>query len=582
MKKNYYKKIRRRMLIVEICITLAMTGVLARAAYIQIWEGADLTEKAQRGYKGSLVSRGKRGSVYDAHYRELAVTLDTQSIGIHPKQVKDRSAVARRLSKVLRKNRKKLSRQLKTKRPFIWVKRQATHDELTAVKALALPGVVFKPAHSRIYPNQFLAGQVIGFTGVDGSGLEGVEFRYDSYLRGQTDRFTVLRDARGRGFDAEQAVLPNYTGNNVVLTIDANIQFVAEQALEQTVKEFNAQSGIALVMNPKTGAILAMAHYPFIDPNNYRRFKRDRWRNRIVTDAFEPGSTMKIFTAAAAIESKSCSAQSIFYCENGSYRMGRNVIHDTHPRGWLTVAKIVKYSSNIGAAKIAGAMGRETFHALLARFGFGSKTGIDCPGETSGRLTSARHWHPIDVANIAFGQGVAVSAIQLVTAVSAIANDGVMMKPYLVQAVTDQHGRIIKNTTPKPVRRVVSVRTAQVVRRIMASVVDEGGTGTKAALASYTVGGKTGTAQKIDPDGSYSKKRFIASFIGLAPVDNPKTVVFVAIDEPLKRHYGGTVAAPAFKRITRATLGYMAASPSDKPAELSPFFRKAAIRKSGT
>lgn len=563
------------MLVVGFCFTLALMGVLAKAAYIQIWQGADLTEKAQKGYKGSLVSMGKRGGVFDVHYRELAVTLDTQSIGAHPRQMENRGVVARRLAKVLRKNRKALAKQLSTKHPFVWIKRQAASQEVAAVKALALPGVVFKPAHNRFYPNQSLAGQVIGFTGVDGSGLEGVEFHYDTYLRGQTDRFTVLRDARGRGFNAEHAVLPNYTGNNVILTIDANIQFVAEQALKTTVREFDANSGMALVMEPKTGAILAMAHYPFIDPNNYQGFKRQRWRNRIVTDAFEPGSTMKIFTAAAAIESKSSSSQSIFYCENGSYRLGPNVIHDTHPRGWLTVTKIIKFSSNIGAAKVAGAMGKETFYQILDRFGFGSKTGIDCPGETTGQLASPRYWKPIDMANIAFGQGVAVSALQLVTAASAIANDGVLMKPYLVQAVTDQQGRIIKNTTPEPIRRAISSRTARTVRRIMATVVDEGGTGVKAALASYAVGGKTGTAQKIDPDGSYSKKRFIASFIGFAPVDRPKAVVLVAIDEPLKRHYGGTVAAPAFKRITQATLGYLAASPSNKSDYLSSLIRKA-------
>jgi cell division protein FtsI (penicillin-binding protein 3) len=575
MKKKYHNKIRRRMLVVGICFTLALMGVLAKAAHIQIWQGADLTKKAQKGFKGSLVSRGKRGGVFDIHHRKLAITLDTESIGAHPGQMKKPRAVAKRLAKVLRKNRKTLSKQLDTKHPFVWIKRQATHKEVAAVKALSLPGVVFKPAHSRFYPNQSLAGQVIGFTGVDGSGLEGIEFHYDTYLRGQTDQFTVLRDAKGRGFDAEQAVLPNYTGNNVILTIDANIQFVAEQALEATVNEFDALSGMALVMEPSTGAILAMAHYPFIDPNNYQGFKRERWRNRIVTDSFEPGSTMKIFTAAAAIESKSCSSQSIFYCENGAYRIGPNVIHDTHPRGWLSVTKIVKYSSNIGASKVAAAMGKETFYQILNRFGFGSKTGIDCPGETTGRLVSPRYWKPIDMANIAFGQGVAVSAIQLVAAVSAIANDGILMKPYLVQAVTDPNGRIIKNTAPVQVRRVISSRSAQTVRRMMATVVDEGGTGVKAALTNYTVGGKTGTAQKIDPNGSYSKKRFIASFVGLAPIDHPRAVVLVAIDEPLKRHYGGTVAAPAFKRITKAALGYLSTSPSNKSAHLSPMVRKA-------
>ncbi len=575
MKKDYRKKIRRRMLVVGCGFSLVLAVVLAKAAQIQIWQGDDLTRKAEKDFKASRVSMGKRGAVFDAHYRELAVTLDTQSIGAHPNQMKNRNVAARRLAKALGKNRRTLSKQLDTKHPFVWVKRQATPREVTTVEALSLPGVVFKPAHSRFYPNQSLAGQVIGFTGVDGSGLEGIEFHYDSHLRGRTDRFTVLRDARGYGFDAELSVLPNYTGQNVILTIDANIQFVAEEVLEATVDEFDANSGMAVVMDPKTGAILAMAHYPFIDPNRYRKFKQERWRNRIVTDAFEPGSTLKIFTAAAALESKSSSSQSIFYCENGVYRVGRNLIHDTHPYGWLTLKKIIKFSSNIGAAKVAKAMGDKTFYQTLERFGFGAKTGIDCPGESSGRLTSYRRWRTIDAANIAFGQGIAVSAIQLTTAVAAIANDGFLMKPYLVQAITDQNGRLLKNTTPKRIRRVISAHTARTVRGMMAAVVDEGGTGVKAALDRYQAGGKTGTAQKIEPDGGYSRKRFISSFVGLAPVHRPKVVVLVAIDEPCKRHYGGTVAAPAFRRITQAALSYLEVAPIEKSIQVSSMIRKA-------
>ena len=563
------------MLVVGCGFSLLLVVVLAKAAQIQIWQGDDLTRKAEKDYKASRVSMGKRGTVFDAHYRELAVTLDTQSIGAHPNQMKNKNVTAQRLGKALGKNRRALSKQLNTKHPFVWVKRQATPREVTTVEALSLPGVVFKPAHSRFYPNQSLAGQVIGFTGVDGSGLEGIEFNYDSHLRGRTDRFTVLRDARGYGFDAELSVLPNYTGQNIILTIDANIQFIAEQALKATVGEFKADSGMAVVMDPKTGAVLAMAHYPFIDPNLYKKYKRERWRNRIVTDAFEPGSTLKIFTAAAALESKSSSSQSIFYCENGVYRVGRNLVHDTHPYGWLTLKKIVKFSSNIGAAKVVKAMGGKAFYETLERFGFGSKTGIDCPGETPGRLTSYRRWKPIDAANIAFGQGIAVSAIQLTAAVATIANDGILMKPYMVQAITDQDGRLLKNTTPKRIRRVISARTARTVRSMMAAVVDEDGTGVNAALERYQVGGKTGTAQKIEPTGGYSQKRFIASFVGLAPVHRPKVVVLVVIDEPRKRHYGGTVAAPAFKRITQAALGYLDVSPVEKSIQISSMIRKA-------
>ncbi len=557
MKKKYQKKIRRRMLIVGCGFSLILCIILGKAAHIQIWQGNDLTLKAEKDFKGSRVSLGKRGSVFDVHYREMAVTLDTHSIGAHPQQIKKRDAVARDLAKALGKNKKAVYRQLDTKHPFVWVKRQASPSEVTTVKALSLDGVVFKPAHSRFYPNQVLAGQVLGFTGVDGTGLEGVEFHYDTFLRGRTDRYTVLRDARGLGFDAEFSMIPDYTGQNIILTIDANIQFVAEQALKGAVDEFEAISGMAVVMNPKTGAVLAMAHYPFVDPNQFQEFKRDRWRNRIVTDAFEPGSTLKIFTAAAALESKSSSSQSIFYCENGTFRIGPNRIHDTHPRGWLTLKKIVKFSSNIGAAKVGQAMGKKTLYRTLEQFGFGSKTGIDCPGESPGRLVSYRHWKPIDAANIAFGQGVAVSAIQLTAAVAALANDGVLMRPYLVQAIADQDGRLLKNMTPKPGRKVVSTRTARTVRSMMAAVVEEGGTGVQAAMAHYSVGGKTGTAQKVEPTGGYSSKRFISSFVGLAPVEQPKAVVLVVLDEPRKKHYGGTVAAPAFRQIMRAALSYL-------------------------
>lgn len=563
------------MLIVGCGFSLVLSVVLGKAAYIQIWQGNDLTLKAEKDYKASRVSMGKRGSVFDVHYRELAVTLNTESIGAHPNQIKKRDVVARHLAKALGKNRRALTKQLDTKYPFVWVKRQASPSEVTTVKALSLDGVVFKPAHSRFYPNQSLAGQVIGFTGVDGAGLEGVEFNYDVFLRGRNDRYTVLRDARGLGFDAELSMLPDYTGQNIILTIDANIQFVAEQALKGAVDEFEAKSGMAVVMDPKTGALLAMAHYPFIDPNRFQQFKRDRWRNRIVTDAFEPGSTLKVFTAAAALESRSSSPQSIFYCENGMFRIGPNRIHDTHPHGWLTLKKIVKYSSNIGAAKVGKAMGKETFYRTLEQFGFGTKTGIDCPGETPGRLTSYRHWKPIDAANIAFGQGVAVSALQLTTAVAAIANDGVLMRPYLVQAIADQDGRLLKNMTPKRVRRVISSRTARSVRSMMAAVVEDGGTGINAAMEQYSVGGKTGTAQKVEPTGGYSRKRFIASFVGLAPVEQPKAVVLVAIDEPRQKHYGGTVAAPAFRRIMQAALGYLDASPPKTTIQVSSLIRKA-------
>ncbi|MCP4682001.1 MAG: penicillin-binding protein 2, partial [Desulfobacterales bacterium] len=278
-------------------------------------------------------------------------------------------------------------------------------------------------------------------------------------------------------------------------------------------------------------------------------------------DPFEPGSTMKIFLAAAALEAGYCTSNSIFYCEDGTYRINRNLIHDTHAHGWLSLQQIVKYSSNIGTVKIAEGIGKNTLYNTLRAFGFGQKTGIDCPGETAGILSPHSRWTRMDTSAIAFGQGISVSAIQLITAASAIANDGVLMQPYIVKAITDTNGGLVKNFTPKPIRTVISPGTARTVRRIMKTVITEGGTGVKAALEGYSVGGKTGTAQKINENGKYAKDKYVASFIGFAPVETPEVVTLVVINEPMDEHYGGIVAAPAFKKIVHETLVYLDVTP---------------------
>jgi cell division protein FtsI (penicillin-binding protein 3) len=310
-------------------------------------------------------------------------------------------------------------------------------------------------------------------------------------------------------------------------------------------------------MNPATGAILALANFPTFNPNSFSKYDRDHWRNRAITDPFEPGSTMKVFTTAAALESGICSASSIFFCENGCYKIGRHTIHDTHPRNWLSLQQIVKYSSNIGIAKVLQAIGPETLYRTLVNFGFGRKTGLDCPGETAGSLTDPARWTSIDATTIAFGQGMSVSAVQLTAAVASLANGGLLMKPYIVEAVTDANGRIIRQTKPVVIRQAVRPGTAAKVNRIMQTVITEGGTGTNAALDGYSISGKTGTAQKIDESKTYAKGKFVSSFIGFAPASKPAVVILVVVDEPRKAHYGGTVAAPAFRKITHDTLQYL-------------------------
>jgi len=312
---------------------------------------------------------------------------------------------------------------------------------------------------------------------------------------------------------------------------------------------------------------LAIAHYPLFNPNSYLGFDKSLWRNRALTDPFEPGSTMKIFSAAAALESGSIKPNTIFFCENGAYRIGKNVVHDIRKYGWLSLQQIIKFSSNIGAVKVGEKVGAKKLYHTLRDFGFGQKTGIDCPGETLGSLSHYKTWSDIDTAAISFGHGLSVSAIQLIAAVATIANDGILMKPYLLQEITDQHGRTINRFTPRQVRRVVSARNARIVKNMMQTVIAEGGTGINAALDGYSVGGKTGTARKLDEKGKYTHRKHIASFVGFTPAHNPEIAILVVIDEPQGKYHGGLVAAPVFKSIANEILNYLNIPPEGGPSK---------------
>ena len=568
------KQIKLRIIIIGAFFSFFFIIIGVKAMYLQVFRGSWLSQKAADQYEVSFKSSGKRGTIFDRNLREMAVSIDVMSIAAHPSQIEHPESAARSLSKALEIDRKVLAKKLNSKKKFVWIKRKATPKEAEAVKKLNMDGLDFIPEHKRFFPNKTLAAQLIGFTDIDDHGSEGIEFNYDDDLSGEVFQYTVLRDAHGRGFEAENMTGLSSSGKNLVLTVDSTIQYIAEKALAETVEKFSAKSGMAIVMVPKTGAILALAQVPLFNPNALERFHRKFWRNRIITDPFEPGSTMKIFSAAAAIESGSSSPSSIFYCENGAYKMGKHVIHDTHEHGWLSLQQIIKYSSNIGAIKFSAITGPEYLSKTLQNFGFGSKTGIDCPGETAGSLPPFRRWTKVDAGTISFGQGVSVSALQLIVATSAVANKGILMKPYVVQAITDHNGRLIKSFGPRRIRRVISEKTAGMLSRIMQTVITEGGTGVNAALEGYSVCGKTGTAQKIDENGRYSYEKYVASFVGFAPVENPKIAVLVVVDEPEKQHYGSIVAAPAFKAIAQKTLDYMHIAPKRKTDKLMVSLRR--------
>ncbi|NNL76118.1 MAG: penicillin-binding protein 2 [Desulfobacterales bacterium] len=559
MDNKYFKF---RILLIGFLFLASLAAIAAKAVHLQVYKGPWLSQKASDQYERSLTTSGKRGFIYDRNMREMAVSINVTSIAAYPRNVEAVKVAAKALAGTLNLDVQKIRRKLVADKSFVWIKRQTTAKETSAVKKLDLAGIDFVAEYNRFYPHTSLAAQTLGFTGIDGAGLEGIEFYYNQYLKGGHHNFTVFKDALGNAFNAEDKRLENSSGNNLILTIDSTVQYLAETALLEAVEQNSAKSGMAIVIQPQTGAILAVAHNPRFNPNSYASFDKSFWRNRAVTDPFEPGSIMKIFVAAAALEYGEISPSTIFFCENGAYRIGKNVVHDIHPHGWLSLQQIIKFSSNIGAVKVGDMVGAKNLYSAFRDFGFGEKTGIDSPGETTGSLSHYTSWSDIDTGAVSFGHGVSMSAVQMITAVAAIANDGILMKPHMVTKIVDQNGQPVYSFKPTAVRRVISARTAGIVKNIMKTVITKGGTGVKAALDGYSVCGKTGTARKLDDKGKYSDSKHIASFIGFTPAENPKIAILVVIDEPQKKYHGGTVAAPVFQKIAQQTLNYLNA-PSD-------------------
>jgi cell division protein FtsI (penicillin-binding protein 3) len=566
MKRTQRNPISLRASVLGIFFTLWLLVIGGKVVCLQVFQGDWLSKKASDQYEASVRAEGKRGLIYDRNGREMAASIDATSIAADPTRLGDVTQASAGLAKALQINRSSLTQKLSSNKSFVWIQRQVTPKETAAVSALQLGGITFLSEHKRYYPSRTLAAQVLGFTGIDGNGLEGIEYRYNEELNGNVENRTVLQDGKGRGFSAETETGAATDGNNLVLTIDGTVQYIAEQALKEVVDSFQAKSGIAVVMVPETGEILALAHYPFFNPNVYSESEKWKWRNRAITDPFEPGSTLKVFTAAAALETGELTVDSIFFCENGSYQVAGHTIHDTHEYGWMSLQQIIKHSSNIGTAKISERIGSETLYTALRDFGFGDKTGIDCPGETAGNLSSYRKWRGVDALSISFGQGVSVSAVQLAAAVNALANGGVLMRPYVVQAVVDSEGNDVKRFAPQEVRRAISSETAQTITRIMETVTTEGGTGEDVALEGYRVAGKTGTAQKIGDSARYEAGLYVSSFAGFIPAEDPRATIVVVVDEPQTEHYGGTVAGPAFRKIAEELMRYLEVDPSDVPA----------------
>lgn len=560
---------RGRRVVAALLLMLGFAAVLYRLFTLQVMQAAELTSKAERQHRKAVTLEGERGTIYDRRGKALALNVEVPSVFGIPASLENPSGVARDLARVLPVRVDEIEKKLKQERSFVWIARKLDPEQGRKLESLTLDGIGTVMEGRRFYPKGALLSHVLGFAGMDGQGLEGIERRYEPYLRGQKQMMVLERDALGRTvFPKGLTQLGPAGGHNVTLTIDEVIQYIAEKELEEAVTATRAKGGIVVVMEPRTGAILALAVNPRFDPNLLRAISADRWRNRALTDAYEPGSTLKIFVAAAALEEKVMEPGTLVYGENGRMTVANTVIHDHEKSGWMTFAQVLQRSSNVGFVKTAMALGEDRLYRYLQAFGFGERTEIDLPGEAIGLLKDPRHWGRRTLPSIAIGQEIGVTPLQLATAVSAVANGGWLMKPYIVSTVRDRAGRLVAQVTAQVKRRPISPETAQALTRILEGVVTEG-TGGRAAVPGYRVAGKTGTAQKIDPQtGAYSASLSVGSFAGYVPVDDPRLTIVVVIDEPQTESWGGVVAAPVFRRVAEQALPYLGIS-TQQPVKLA-------------
>jgi cell division protein FtsI (penicillin-binding protein 3) len=538
--------------------------VIARLVQIQLVRHGEYVTKAARQQERTLALQPVRGSIVDRNGRILAESIAAESIYADPQAIVDRAQTAKALASVtaLQMDVRDLSAKLNSASGFVWIARQLPLETTAAVKALKLPGVYFLEEHRRSYPRATLAANVVGYAGVDGEGLAGIEHSFDAQVRGRAGRVTLLRDAR-RGMYLVGGEGPNrpIDGNNVVLTIDSVVQFIAERALGRAVDRYQGAGGVAIVMDPRDGRILAMASNPTFDPNRFRDFGPDFRRNRAVQDAYEPGSTFKVVTASAGLEEGVVTPSQILDCGDGYIQIGSTQIHEHggNRYGRITFEEVMIHSSNVGAIRVGLALGQDRFYHYIRRFGFGERSGVTLPGEALGRVRPTAQWSQLSNASLSIGQEINVTPLQVIDAIAAVANGGLRVQPRIVEKVVDAKNNTIYTPPQTAPVRVISEKTAAVLNEILKAVVTSG-TGVQAALSEHVVAGKTGTAQKAGR-GGYGDK-VVASFGGYVPADRPQLAILVVVDEPKLAEYGGTVAAPAFKEIAESTLRYLNVAPS--------------------
>lgn len=558
--------LRSRTLILAGVLACAFLGLAARLVVLQVVRHDDLLRVAEKQHSKTIALKPKRGSIVDRHGQPLAVSSSAESLYALPARIQDPDRLAGALAAILNEPAAEIEKRLTAERPFTWVRRKLPPPVAQAVRALREPGLGFVQESLRLYPNRELAAHLLGFVGADGQGLEGVEWTWDRDLAGQSGLALVERDGLGREMTGLPMVLkPAVPGRGVSLTLDATVQYLAERELDAAWRRTRSKAALAVVLDPRTGELLALAIRPTFNPNSFVTATPAEWRNRAITDPFEPGSTFKVILAAAALEEGVVHPDDRIYGEQGAITVANTVIHDWKRYGWLTFSEVLQHSSNVGAIKAGLALGRERFYRYIVGFGFGSLTGLGLPGESRGRVRPPGEWSQLSLASVSIGQEVSVTVIQMVAAFAAVANGGRLLRPWAVRAVLDPAGREIQSFEPRVVRQVISPVTARTLTQILTRVVAQG-TGKPAAILGYDVAGKTGTAQKLDPlTRRYSRAAGVLSFVGFAPAEDARFVMLVLLDEPQTAQWGSEAAAPVFAAVGSRLLRSLNVPPQDTP-----------------
>jgi cell division protein FtsI (penicillin-binding protein 3) len=538
-----------------------MLLLVGRLYHLQIIQYVDLVSRGERQQQRTIEIAPTRGTIYDRSMQPLAMSMAVDSVFAVPTEIPNPEMVADLVGPVLGIENADLLAKFKAFKSFCWVKRKVSSDESARLRDLNLKGIYFQKEMKRFYPKGDLAAPVVGYVGLDDNGLGGLEYRFNDSIKGTPGRALMATDARRQSF--ESSTQAGRAGKNLVLTLDQNIQFIAEKALAEAAAQWHMAGGAVIVQEPNTGEILAMASYPTFDPNDFGQSSGESRKNLALSQVYEPGSTFKLVAVAAALEEQLTNPKEVIDCQWGSIVLAGHVIHDDHPHGSLTVSQVMAKSSGVGVIKLSLRLGEDRFYRYVKAFGFGDETGIELPAEERGLLRPPSRWSGISLGEMSTGQEVGVTPLQIISAYSAIANGGVLIKPRVVREVFegDRHEPIIAT----PGRRVVSAHTSDLMKGILTEVV-EAGTGTTAKLNGFTAAGKTGTAQKIDSSGGYSKTHYIPSFVGFAPVNKPAVTILVVIDSPVGAIYGREVAAPVFRSIAEQTLGYLNV-PQDNPSK---------------